>query len=150
MSEIHLREIKSSDLNQLYALDKKCFPPEISYSRKYIKQLLEMENKIGIVLTIKFKIIGFVLAVKYGEVSVIVTLDIDPKYRRKGYGNKLIKALEKQLKREKIKIIILQVNVNNKSAISFYKKNGYEITDEMENYYPNNENAYEMVKALES
>lgn len=64
-------------------------------------------------------------------------------YKRKGIGTKLLKEIEKN----NINSISLEVRVGNETAINFYKNNGYIIKAIRKNYYKN-EDAYLMVKEL--
>ena len=89
------------------------------------------------------KIIGYIeYACIYdkGELNYIF---IDPKYRSKGYGIKLLNSMFNDLKG--VTNITLEVNVNNTNAIKLYQKNGFKIVSRRENYY-NGTDGYLMLK----
>ena len=75
------------------------------------------------------------------ELNYIVT---DEKYRRCGVAQKLLDYTLDDLKNNMVENFSLEVNVNNKEAISFYLKNGFKIKATRNNYYENND-AYLMV-----
>lgn len=74
------------------------------------------------------------------EIEYIIIEEI---CKRQGIGTKLLKELEKN----NIKNITLEVRESNKVAINFYKKNGFVITSIRKNYY-GDENGYLMLKEL--
>lgn len=71
------------------------------------------------------------------EIDYIVVFE---EYRKKGIGSKLVNYIKNN-------DISLEVNVNNKIAIDFYKKLGFEKTTIRKNYY-NGEDAYLMCRAV--
>jgi len=54
-------------------------------------------------------------------------LVVDPKYRGKGIGTKLVKHVEKNLQRAGVTKIILGVGIDNLSTVPFYEKCGYKV-----------------------
>lgn len=64
---------------------------------------------------------------------------VDKNYRRCGIGNKLINYLIQYCKTKNISNITLEVNENNISALSLYKKNGFNIVSKRTRYYGEND-----------
>ena len=93
------------------------------------------------------KIIGFIVGVKITQDTTrILMLAVSEKYRRQNIGSMLLtKFLEKTLE-ENIKQISLEVKTDNEKAIKFYQKHGFKITDEIQGFYQNGEDAYLMKK----
>lgn len=58
----------------------------------------------------------------------ILTLIVDPKYQRQGIGSKLIHHLDKFAINNHNHQIQLDTESSNTQAITFYKKNGYQLT----------------------
>lgn len=52
-------------------------------------------------------------------------------YRRQGVGNKCLSFVQEQASGNHLKALSIAVNKSNKSAIDFYKKNGFEHVDEV-------------------
>lgn len=69
--------------------------------------------------------------IDYLEIEAIV---VDLSYRRKGIANKLLNYLTSNYTKNK-KEILLEVAVNNTSAINLYKKNNFEIINIRKKYY---------------
>ena len=90
------------------------------------------------------KIIAFIsysIIYERAELNYIV---VDEKYRRKGIAQKLLDFALDDLKNNMVENFSLEVNVNNKDAIKFYLKNGFEIKTVRSNYYKDSD-AYLMV-----
>lgn len=51
-------------------------------------------------------------------------IGVEEKYIKKGIGSKLLKFLEKQLKKKRIKKYSVGASLN---AVGFYKKNGFKL-----------------------
>jgi ribosomal-protein-alanine N-acetyltransferase len=78
----------------------------------------------------------------------VVSIAVMPEHRRKGVAKALItKALE-GMEYYKAKQCFLEVRVTNDTAISLYKKLGFEITRTISGYYSDGEDAYVMTKKL--
>ncbi len=66
-------------------------------------------------------------------------------YQGKGVGSVLLKEAEKISKKGKIEI---HVSENEKDALEFYKKNGYEIEGELKSHYRPGETCYILGKVI--
>jgi len=139
-----LRYITQADLEQLEDLDKKCFPREIRYNRYALGYYVSLKDSIGIIKSIDENIVGFIITtITSNGFANIVTIDIAPEFRRRGFGSNLISAVKLILQELDIKKISLQVSVNNESAIEFYLKHGFEIISILPSYYPGSD-GYQM------
>jgi len=70
----------------------------------------------------------------------ILNIGIDPEFQRKGHGTALLNYLIEELRKRHIGEILLEVRVGNKSAIQFYKKQGFKEISVRKDYYMNNSN----------
>ena len=76
-------------------------------------------------------VIGFVHFLVFADYIDIVDIVVDINNRKQGIGSKLLKALENY----NIKEILLEVSENNKTALSFYLKNGFTKVGIRKGYY---------------
>lgn len=60
-------------------------------------------------------------------------INLLPDYQGKGLGSRLLKKFEERMRRSKVSGIHLVTSTENKKAIPFYRKMGYEVIDELPN-----------------
>lgn len=89
-------------------------------------------------------LVGFLIYEQVYETIDLLYIVVEPIYRRKNIGTKLLNYLIQTKEFEKI---MLEVRCDNSSAIKLYKKFNFKIINIRENYY-NNMDAYvmEMIK----
>ena len=139
-----LREITSEDMVSLEALDKKCFSEAVRYNRHALDFYLSLPNSIGLIQTDNDIILGFIIAnMLTDDTFNIVTIDVEPIYRRQGIGTDLIKAVIRIIQEWKMSKISLQVAEDNIPAINFYLKHGFQIMKKLPKYYPHGD-GYQM------
>ncbi len=148
MPDIELFGLSKKDIEEIYEIDRICFPPEIAFDKETFSLYIEDNNTIKIGARLDNKIIGFILVYLFYEFGEILTIDILPEYRRMGIGKILMKEAEKRMRENSVIKVFLEVAVNNKPAIEFYKKLGYRIEGIIPSYYPPDIDAYSMEKEL--
>ncbi|MDC1449552.1 ribosomal protein S18-alanine N-acetyltransferase [Candidatus Thioglobus sp.] len=89
-------------------------------------------------ISIKNQIIGFLMAMPALDTADILNISINKACQGKGYGNKLLNYLIKELKDRMISQIMLEVRESNQAAIAFYLRHGFEEISLRKNYYMNN------------
>jgi ribosomal-protein-alanine N-acetyltransferase len=91
------------------------------------------------------RIVGFVAGDprRWSSHAVILTLGVDPTWRRKGVGQRLMRECEARLD---LPVIRLQVRKSNTPAIALYRKLGYASVRDLPRYY-SDEDGYLMEKA---
>ena len=57
----------------------------------------------------------------------LFALDVGPAFRRKGVGTKLVKAVEAMAESRDLDEVNLEVAIDNKTAIQFYRRLGFKI-----------------------
>ena len=72
------------------------------------------------------------------DTADILNIGIDADFKRQGYGTGLLNHLIEELKKKDIGEILLEVRAGNKSAIQFYKKQGFKEIYVRKNYYMKN------------
>lgn len=79
------------------------------------------------------KLVGFIHIKVLYETIEIINIVVMPNYRRRGIASMLIEYIISNI--NDVKEILLEVNENNKSAISVYNKNGFKVISERKRYY---------------
>jgi len=151
---VRLRPFDPEDLEEMVRLDRRCFSPEVAYDRmEMIWHLMGPRRFCLIAVPHRdgpSPLIGFVIAIagSGSRSGQIVTIDIDPDYRRLGLGRRMLEAAEAWLAASRNRTVRLQVAVNNESALRFYDRMGYLPDHRRPAYYPDGTDALEMVKTL--
>lgn len=151
-----LRKLRSGDLEFLWEIDQKCFPPGISYSRQELASYIRRWGSFTVVAeqspakkSPSTKIVGFIVAeMSRKNIGHIITIDVLPEVRKKGIGSRLLIDAEARLREAKCEMVTLEAAVDNHSALSFYEKHGYFAFKTIPRYYPNGVNAYVLRKDL--
>jgi len=137
---VKIEKASIDDLDRLCEIEMKCFETE-AFTKQQIAYLITDSNSVILVSKVKDEIVGFVIGKTYMDkkpaTGQILTIDVSPKHRRKGIGQRLLHKIEKTLKDKGVKICYLEVRENNFVALSLYQKLGYKRVGRLENYYGN-------------
>ena len=101
---------------------------------------IENSNNLCYSLSLNGKTIGYLIAMLAIDSTDILNIGIDPDFQRQGHGTALFKYLIEELRKRDIHEILLEVRAGNKSAIQFYKKQGFKEISVRKDYYMNNSN----------
>ena len=130
MSVCKILSLKNKHAPDLVLLDQICFDHHWIEKDFYIA-----ENRFGFVLYQDNELCGCLLCQFVLDELEILTLDIHPHHRQKGYAKKLFKKLFESCEKRKIKTILLEVQTDNTPALCLYQKYGFEKTGIRKNYY---------------
>ena len=78
----------------------------------------------------------------------IITIDVHPDARRHRLGTQLIAAACERLRKMTAFMVVLEVAVNNHSALAFYDQHGFKRIKVLERYYNHSVDAIFMTKRL--
>jgi ribosomal-protein-alanine N-acetyltransferase len=148
-----IRNYEKRDLDMLYRLDQVCFPATIAYSRAELNYFLTHPNcACWIFEPAGGPLHGFLILERTRRrgrlMGHIVTLDVDPRHRRRGAGKLLMQAAEEHMRQESGAAITLEVAVNNPDAQQFYRSQGFAVIGKIEKYYGGKVDAEVMEKPL--
>ncbi len=114
---------------ELAKLHKRCFPDK-PYSEQTMKYFLD--NDKYVILSGKFSL---AITLIFQEISEIITIAVDPSYRKNGLGSKLLSQIVQIAKNKGSKKIFLEVSSQNQVAIRMYKNAGFKTIYVRKNYY---------------
>ncbi len=91
--------------------------------------------------------VGFLLGVCQvpGEARVLM-FAVDRPFRTRGVGTKLMNAFLTRCREKTMRRATLEVRVGNATAIRFYTRFGFSVTDLLRGYYSDGENGYQMAR----
>uniref|UniRef100_A0A0N5AVR5 N-terminal methionine N(alpha)-acetyltransferase NatE n=1 Tax=Syphacia muris TaxID=451379 RepID=A0A0N5AVR5_9BILA len=150
--EIALGDVTHHNIQQLKRLNQAVFP--VSYNDKFYKEVVTT-GELAKLAYFNDIVVGGVCCRIDVQNNVrrlyIMTLGTLAPYRRLGIGTMLLEHVISLCRKDpQIENIYLHVQVNNTSALDFYKRFGFDIVDTVEEYYrriqPNS--AYVLVKKI--
>ncbi|MDR3763980.1 MAG: N-acetyltransferase [Acidobacteriota bacterium] len=165
-----IRDYQKRDFDVLFKLDRLCFEPGIAYSRPELASFIEQRraytivaewtddppadgveedpDKKGPALTHPH-IAGFLtFHFQKQEYGHIITLDVHPDVRRQRLGTQLMAAACEKMRKLTAFMAVLEVAVNNHSALAFYERHGFKKVKVLERYYNRDVDAIFMTKRL--
>jgi len=144
----------ADEIDSIFEIEKKCFPEKVAYSKRQLEYLILNANSDCLVEKEDGVIRAF-LIVTYRQRSLtcnIETIDVDPAFKNRGIGLKLLKAAETDMKRRGMRWSQLEVSEGNEVALKVYKSAGYKFKERLEGYYKfehnGTRNAIRMIKEL--
>lgn len=93
-------------------------------------------------------IAGFIVAEVERGAGHIITIDVMASARRHGIGSLLLGSAEERLRAAGCRLVELETAVDNASALSFYKRQGYTVVETLPRYYSNGVDALVLQKPL--
>jgi len=144
----------ANEIDAIFEIEQKCFPGKLGYSKRHLRHVILNSNSDCFVEKRNGDIRAF-LIVTYRQGSStcnIETIDVDPAFKNKGIGLKLLKAAEIEMKRRDMRWSKLEVSEGNEVALKLYRKSGYTFKERIEGYYKfehnGTHNAIRMIKTL--
>jgi len=126
------------DLDKLCKIEMECFSRE-AFSKQQIASLLANYNSLSLVAKINSETVGFIIGMMHIErnslVGHILTIDVLPKYRRKGIAQRLLQEIEKIFAEKNVKACRLEVREDNVAALRLYERLGYKRISKLKYYY---------------
>lgn len=97
------------------------------------------------------EIVAFLAAVPTGaKVARVLMLAVAKSKRRMSLGRVLMQVLYENAAARGLDTVILEVRKSNRTAIAFYEREGFQSFGEISNFYSNGEDAWKLMKVLQS
>ncbi len=135
-----VRRVEASDAAGIHAVERACFPDP--YPLALFEDLIRTEQNHFFVAVDERKIIGYAVASVNEKEGHLISVSVDPHYRRRGTGRALLSAVAAKLVQEGVEQIHLEVRKGNAEAISFYERMGYKVFLDIPHYYSDGEDAW--------
>lgn len=144
-----IRKAGFGDLDTIYALDQRLFPPGICFDKEmFFYHLIDPASTILIAEENDFTGGFLIFQHRSSKAGAIVTIDIVPELQSMGIGSKLMGVANRLAERSGLWWIVLQVSTENLVARRFYEKRGYAVTRLLKGYYQGREDAWEMKRKI--
>ncbi len=142
-----IRKLKEEEIPLLYEIEIKTFKKS-AWSQESFKYEYHNKHSYQFVVEYKNNIIGYAIIWIFEDESHLVNFAIKKEFRKKGFGEKLLKFVIDFSIKKGVNYIYLEVREKNIPAVSLYKKFNFIIVHKRKKYYNNNEDALIMVKKL--
>lgn len=126
-------------IKQIYDIERESF--KAPYPQDYLEKLAKICPKTFLVASVNGYPVGYVVAYVEGKIAHIISLAINPKWRRKGIGERLMLGMTECVRKSGVVEIRLEVREANTEALKLYEKLGYRIFNKIDNYYDDGESA---------
>ncbi|KAJ0448018.1 putative transferase transcription regulator GNAT family [Helianthus annuus] len=145
LTELHRKSTNwAKTVDEIVKLEKKIFPKHESLARSFDDEL-KKKNSGLLYLQFNSEIAGYVMYTSPSSLCAVITkLAVKEKYRRQGHGEALMKAAIEKCRSKRINRISLHVDPLRSSAVSLYKKLGFQIDTLVTAYYSSDRDAYRM------
>ena len=135
-----IRRPGPEDAEALARLDARCFPPDVAFSTRTFRRLLGSAGAFGRLIDDPSGTgpVGAIIAltsVAPDTVTEIVTIDVDPRYRRRGLATTLLDGCVDDLDAAGGGLLSLHVAPDNHPARSLYRKRGFRTVRLVPGYY---------------
>ena len=146
--EWHLREYRSLDTPDIVQIVQEALHERYDPS---LYQSLSQQWPEGFLVAADGadRPVGFLLGVNQVEREArVLMFAVDREYRHRGVGTLLMDRFLERCRQRGFGRVTLEVRVSNATAIRFYSRYGYSVTDLLRGYYTDGENGYQMAREL--
>ena len=130
---MEITPMQRQDVPQIAALEKKCFSDP--WSEQSVESELDNPLSLWLVCREGERILGYVGSQTVLGETDMMNVTVSPDARRQGIAQKLIVALEAQLRQQGSRSLSLEVRPSNTAAVSLYRKMGFTQVGRRPNYY---------------
>jgi ribosomal protein S18 acetylase RimI-like enzyme len=137
---VNFRLYAPGDFERLYSVEQRCFPPQLRFSRRYLRQIVRSPQTATWVAEADSLLAGFAVAAfatkTNGVAAYLETIEVLSAFRGQGVGAELLRRVEASAAAAAAGILWLHVDIANQHAIRFYQAHGYSSEGIQEDYYP--------------
>ncbi len=148
-STVSLRPLCPEDLSQVLVIEQLCYasPGYTPWTKSHFEAELNKAYARLLVLTddeTDTLVLGYVVYWIQAEGASLLNLCVHPDWRGLGFGSKLLQGMIREIVRDEIPKISLEVRESNASARTLYARAGFKVTGTRKNFYSNGESAITM------
>jgi len=138
MSEFVLKSLKKNNCSSLYLFQKRFKELENSiWKTNDLKSLISKQGYFGKLCFKEKSIVAFCIGNKIFDIFEIYSIFVQPVFRKKGIAKRILNECIIFCQENKVKKIILEVNIKNEAAKNFYISHQFKNCGIRKDYYYN-------------
>lgn len=131
---LHIEPAETRDAEALARLHARGF--HRGWPREdFASYIMSRDTPLYVACDARRKIAGFAMLRLAADEAELITIAVDPKWRRKGVGAALMRALLEDLTMTPARKLFLEVAADNQPALQLYARNGFRKISERQGYY---------------
>ncbi|HXK07658.1 MAG TPA: ribosomal protein S18-alanine N-acetyltransferase, partial [Verrucomicrobiae bacterium] len=147
LSRVRVRPVKTADLDGIEVIERASFGRD-AYDRKLFAAFTHKCGDLFLVAKKGSKVVAYSITGVRLNRAELVSIAVEPEYRRTGVAAALLESTLRRLRRRKVTRLVLMVKVTNHRAISFYEKHGFRQYRHVPAYYEDGADGLGFVKLL--
>jgi [ribosomal protein S18]-alanine N-acetyltransferase len=132
---LHIEPAQQSDAAAIAGLHARGFYRGWS-PEEFAAYIASRDTPVYVACDARRRIAGFAMLRLAADEAELVTIAVDPKWRRRGVGVALLRALFDDLLMSPARRLFLEVAADNPAALALYARHGFEKLGERQGYYP--------------
>ena len=144
-----LREYRPGDLLAMFRLDQVCFEARFRFSLHAMRDFAEAPGAVSVAAVADGAMVGFAIAEVEGDVAYLVTIDVDPEWRRGGLAKAMMGWIVARAWDRGGRRVELHVFSENETAIRFYERLGFAEAGTVQDFYGRGVDALYYVRAID-
>jgi ribosomal-protein-alanine N-acetyltransferase len=146
---LSVRTATPADAVACAELDRRCFEPGVAYDLDDFKEICAQAHVV-LIAEVDGEMAGFAAAeLEDRSTGLIVTLDVEEAWRRRGIGSRLLADTHERLAALGATTVFLHVAVERDDAQRLYRRHGYSTIARLNDYYALGRDAFVMTRTLE-
>jgi ribosomal protein S18 acetylase RimI-like enzyme len=145
-----IRPATRNDVLATLALENSCFSSDVRLKKRQLRYLQQRSSAVFLVAEEQGNVIGEGIALvrqqRRSRSGRIYSLAVDPRYRGRQTGRRLLLAMIEQLAARGVKRVYLEVEQGNIEAIALYQRNGFRSIGVLPDYYAPGRDAMHMMR----
>lgn len=131
---LHIEPAQQADATVIAALHARGFYRGWS-PEEFAAYIAGPDTPVYVACDARRRIAGFAMLRLAADEAELVTIAVDPKWRRKGVGRALLRALFDDLLMTRARKLFLEVAADNPAALTLYAAHGFQKLSERQGYY---------------
>ena len=139
MGEVVIRQFRPGDLDGLFVLDYRAYPPAYRFGYSQLVHTLHDKHVSAVVIEGEREgdLVGglIVRADLEARLAAVVSLTVEPDYRRHGLGTRLLNWVVRYAEASTWPMVVVPLERSNEGAAAFLTAAGFEDSGLCEPYY---------------